>query len=1571
MDHYQDSQGSEIAIIGMSCRVPGAENPREFWKNLHDGVESITRFTDQELLESGVDQSLIDNPNYVGASGILPEIDGFDAEFFGISPREAEMMDPQQRIFLEQSWVALEDAGYDPQTYPGLIGVFGGSAMSTYLLNNIYGNRDLIDLQGSFQTVVSNDKDFLTTRVSYKLNLKGPSLDVQTACSTSLVAIHLACQSLLNGECDMALAGGISIQVPHRVGYLYQSGMVLSPDGHCRAFDANAQGMVGGSGVGIVALKPLIDALEDRDHVYAVIKGSAVNNDGSVKVGFTAPGLDGQADAISSAINAAGISAGTISYIEAHGTGTELGDPIEIAALTRAFRETSDQKDYCSIGSVKTNVGHLDRAAGVAGFIKAALALKYEKIPPSLHFQKPNPRIHFSHSPFYVNVELTDWPESMDPRRAGVSSFGLGGTNAHVILEEALDTAESTTNRTWQLVTLSARSKEALENATKNLADYFDQNREMSLADAAYTLHTGRRDFLHRRIAVCQNIDDAVDVLRFKKPERVHTGAYKMDDNEIVFMISGHGAHHVNMGEGLYRTEPLYREIIDQCTDILMPLIGLDIRDILYPDESDAAQSRDLLSQLHISQPTLFMVEYALAKLLISWGIRPGAMIGHSSGEYVAACISGVFSLEDGLTLISSRGRLIEKTEPGAMLTVPLPAEEVASLLEKELSLAAINADSFTVVAGACDLVEKLNAQFEERGVECRLLHIPCASHSTLMEPIMDAFAQEVKKIELHPPQLPYISNVSGTWITPEEATDPYYWVDHLRQTVRFSEGLAEILKTPNQILLEVGPGRSLSSFARQHQDQKPNHLILTTMRHPKEQQADSAFLLNTIGKIWLNHGNVDWEAFYEREYRYRVSLPAYPFEKRSYWVEPNPLDYQAGENTPKMDKKSDMGDWFYVPTWQRLVDPVQSADQSAKSADQSAKSADKSAKSADKSAKSADQSADPGWLILADEKGLGSALATRLRKKGASTVIVRVGENFSKNHEEEYRLNPSKKSDFERLIQELKAQNKLPERILHLWTLDKTPQPVLENLDQIQDRGFYSLIYLTQTLGQAVLRENRLRIDAVTANLYEVTGEDLLYPEDTPIIGAIKIIPQEYQSIKCRNIDISLADLSDDPASKKIDADMVDRILMELEAENDDPIVAHRGKYRWRESFEPAYLKESPPIRLKNQGVYLVTGGLGGVGFSIAKGLAEKIQARLILLGRSSSPPRDEWQKWLAEHDEKEATSEKIRRMMELEEMGAQFRVFSADVGDLEQMRKVVEESIAHFGQINGVIHSAGVADYAGIIHARTRDDIEEVMRPKVRGTLVLDRVLRDAKPDFIALCSSLSSILYHTKFGQVAYCAANEFLDAYSYHKTASDGLFTVAINWTDWVEVGLSVKAAEKWAESYDGPSLLLDEITPTEGVEIFQRIVESTYQRVATSTRDLKAIKNEVARIIKTFLNASEKKNQSKSSHQRPKLNTDYAAPRDDIETALVGIWQDLLGVSPVGVNDNFFDLGGHSLLGTQLVSRVQEQFHTTLPLQSLFEKSTVAQLSDFIRQLQSTQVFSDAPTTSGEREEIEI
>jgi len=879
-----------VAIIGMAGKFPGARSVAEFWRNQLQGVEAISHFRAEDLEipdAAGVAQA----PNYVMARSVLDDVDLFDPEFFGILPREAELMDPQQRLFLECCWQALEDGGYDPFAYSGLIGVYAGSSQSTYFLTRLCAAPGFIERYaggyqvGSYPEMMGNNPDFLCTRVSYKLNLRGPSFTMVSGCSTSLVAVTQACQSLLTYQSDMALAGGSSITFPQKRGTHYQDGGMTSPDGHCRTFDADAQGTVFGSGVAAVLLKRAEDAVRDGDHIYAVIRGFAANNDGSAKVGYTAPSVEGQARVIALAHEAAGVDPESIGYIEAHGTGTPLGDPIELAALTQAFRARAARKNFCAVGTAKTNVGHLDIAAGVTGLIHAAHIVRDAVFPPTLHFHKPNPKFDLANSPFYVNAKLSRWKTDGAPRRAGVSAFGVGGTNAHVVLEQAPERAAQPSARPEQLLVLSARSEAALERATDNLAEHLKANASVNLADVAWTLQAGRREFPCRRTVVVGDVNSAVSALSQRDRRRVQTRLRAGEKPEIYFLFPGQGSQHLNMGREIYDTEPVFRAAVDRSSEILRGHLGADLRDLLYPPAGASDEAKRRVTDTIIAQPAIFTIEYALAQLWGSWGIRPQAMLGHSIGEFVAACLAGVFSLEDALGLVAARGRMMHAIPAGGMLSVRLPEQELHARLNGGLSLAAVNSASLCVVAGPFEALESFEEQLHGEGVACRRLVTSHAFHSAMMDPLIEPFTARVAQVRLNEPRIPYVSGVTGTWITEKEAIDPGYWARHFRQPVRFSAGVAELRKNPACVLLEAGPGNVLGTLARLHTS-SPNQIVVSSLSDGFSGEGDALSLANALGSLWLAGAKPDWKAVHAGESRQRVSLPTYPFERKRYWLE-------------------------------------------------------------------------------------------------------------------------------------------------------------------------------------------------------------------------------------------------------------------------------------------------------------------------------------------------------------------------------------------------------------------------------------------------------------------------------------------------------------------------------------------------------------------------------------------------------------------------------------------------------------------------------------------------------------
>ena len=906
-----------VAIIGMTGRFPQAPNLKRFWENLRQGTESVSFFSPEELEQAGIDPVLLRLPNYVRAKAVVEDAGFFDAGFFGFSPREAELTDPQIRMFLECAWEVLESAGYNPENFPGMIGVYAGMSISSYLWQ--LGLDDLSqDSLDAFRALIGGaEKDHLATTISYRLNLTGPSLNIQSACSTSLAAVHTASRAVMTYECDMALAGGVAVGVPQRSGYFYEPGGILSADGHCRSFDAEATGSVGGDGIGVVLLKRLEDALADGDPLYAVIRGSAINNDGRRKVGFTAPAMEGQAEAIAMALAAAEVECASIGYIETHGSGTPIGDPIEISALNQVYCRASLSPESIPIGSVKSNIGHLNAAAGVTGLIKTTLALQHGMIPPTLNFSHPNPKIPFAHGPFRVNHTLSPWPENNKPKRAGVSSFGIGGTNVHVILEEAPEVMPSAPAKPWQLVIISARTRSALDRATDQLAAHLFENRQQNFADVAFTLQQGRKAFDHRRMAVCRDLPAAAALLQDHKPSQLFSAVASPRRRPVAFLFPGLGDQYPDMARGLYESEPEFARRVDHCCELLKPLMGGDLRKIMYREprvrsqdtlnsddrvnfrdlvlraqRSDSPAATDEMHRTLWAQPALFVTEFALAKLWMSWGIVPESMMGYSVGEYVAACLAGVISLEDSLRLMAARAQMIERLAPGAMLAIGASESQVRPLLHPEISIAGVNGDLLCVVAGTPQAVDALQQRLLNEGeFVCRRLLATHAFHSPLMKPISTELTKIARSIRLSPPKIRYISNVTGNPISDSEATDPSYWALHLTQPVQFAMGLQSLCSPSAPVFVEVGPGQMLTSLVEQYLSGKgsTDRVALASLPHSSDAQPDRAFVLNTLGNLWLSGIDPDWASVHRGERRCRVTLPTYPFERQHYWLNPRP----------------------------------------------------------------------------------------------------------------------------------------------------------------------------------------------------------------------------------------------------------------------------------------------------------------------------------------------------------------------------------------------------------------------------------------------------------------------------------------------------------------------------------------------------------------------------------------------------------------------------------------------------------------------------------------------------------
>ncbi|NNB93288.1 acyltransferase domain-containing protein [Corallococcus exiguus] len=1500
MSDAVDGGEERIAIVGLSGRFPGARTLEGFWEMLRRGGDARRVPTDAELDDAGVPQALRAHPQWVRSSYVLEGATDFDAGLFGYSPREAELMDPQQRIFMECAWESLDNAGYDPGRFKGAVAVYASVSLSSYLLRALMRQPDLMDAAGSFGVMLANDKDYVATRVSHRLGLRGPSATVQTACSSSLVALHLACQSLLSGESDMALAGGSSVSFPQTAGYLYQEGMIFSPDGYCRAFDAKANGTVRGAGAAVVVLKRLSDALKDGDTIHGVLLGTAVNNDGAGKVGFTAPSVEGQAAVIAEALAISGVTPDDIQYVEAHATGTPLGDPIEVAALNQAFGGKETGQKRVALGSLKAAIGHLDAAAGIAGVVKTVLAMEHGEIPASPHFQQANPVIDFDAGPFFVPSQPRPWTSPNGPRRAGVSAFGIGGTNTHVILEEAPKAAApAPSRRAWHVLPLSARTPAALDAATERLAAHLDANPNVSLADVAYTLQVGRHAHEHRRAVVVKDVADAKAALRDAR--RLLGGSGTNTRRPVVFLFSGQGSQYVDMGRGLYEQEPVFRTEVDACAEKLKPHLGLDLRTVLYPPADGREKATEQLKQTSLTQPSLFVIEYALAKLWASWGVTPQAMVGHSIGEYVAACLSGVFSLDDALALVATRGRLMQSLPSGSMLSVRMTPEALAPLMDARISVAAVNAPGFTVVAGPTDAVDALQAKLEAQKVEVSRLHTSHAFHSHMMDPIVEEFRQAVAKVSRKEPKDLYLSNVTGTWVTREDAVSPAYWARHLRDAVRFQDSATLLLNDPEHVFLEVGPGNALATLVRRNAPEGTFPAILSTLPAPRDAQQDAlTHAADAFAKLWLAGAKSTAGRIYKGEARRRIPLPAYPFQRERYDLLKGPppaLPRAAAARTV-----TTQGMELTVPAWPRTRASPQVPSLTGQR-----------------------------WLVLEADTPVAARVSERLRQAGADVVSLVAGQGASDPVTKRFAVDPSSPDALGEHLERLRGEDWTPAHIAYLWPLVKEPRDLESGLAT----SFHGLLALAKAVGPGAAK-TPVMLDVVTTGAQDVTGEEPLLPWQAAAVGASRVLPQEYPGLTVRAVDVTW------PApGESASGPWLERMVTEL-ATGKDPVVALRGPYRHVEAFEtidvPAPTEQAG---LKDGGVYVIVGGLGRVGLALAEQLTQAVKPKLVLLSRRTLPAPGEWDAWRAGHDAQDATSKAIDRMRALERSGAQVLALRADAGVPGQLDKALQVAETKFGRIDGVFYAAGDGGMATRISVAeaTPEATTPLLSGRFGGLTQLAEALSSRQPDFVVVQSSLTVVLGGMAVSAVA--AAHAGMDAVAARQARLGGTRWYTVDWDVWgVGEGFRPDAV----------------IPPAEGFRLLRALLtQPTGGRFLASLGSLEA-RRQVAR---DGASASRAGGSASGKHPRPPLANAFVAPRDETEEKVAALWQDLLGLESVGITDNFFELGGHSLLGVQLLSRIREAFQVELSMRALFESPTVEVMTVAIVEASASQLDPEA------------
>lgn len=1361
--------GNDIAIVGMACRLPGAKNTQQYWENLTNSREALTKLTDDELRAAGVSERLIENPNYVKAGMFLKDMECFDAAFFGFNPQEARIMDPQHRHFLECAWETFEDAGYVPSDVDGAVGVFAGSGHNAYMPYNLLPNKEVMDQSGFFLVRhTGNDKDFLSTRASYLFDLKGPSVNVQTACSTSLVAVHMAAQSLLSGECDMALAGGVTIELPHQQGYLYKDGEILSKDGHCRPFEQSSGGTLFGSGVGCVLLKRLDDALADGDNIHGILKSSAINNDGATKVSYLAPSVDGQVAAIREAIDIGDIDPQTVGFIECHGTGTQMGDPIEVAALSQAYGQDNSNKQYCALGSVKSNIGHLDTAAGVAGMIKAILSLKHAQLVPTLHFDAPNPAIDFASSPFYVNDRLREW-NSETPRRAAVSSLGVGGTNAHIILEEPpAAEGETESKHNIHLLTLSAKTEPALNSAAKRLSNHLKDNPDISLADVAYTLNLGRLECNHRLTVEASTVEEAIEQL---SDLNALTKAKTKVEGEpsLVFMLPGGGAQHSGMGAELYQSESVYRDAFDACMNCLPAEFSERVRSLVFAPEEERENATETLQTPTLTLTSLFATEYALAKQMMAWGAKPAAMIGHSMGENTAACLAGVMSLHDAMNLVYLRGQLFERAPEGGMLSIPLPLEEAKQYMSDSLDVAAVNSPELCVATGPKQELLALQQRLQEADIESTIVRIKVAAHSRMLDEILEDFRAYLKSIKLSVPSIPFTSNLTGDWISDEQAMDPNYWVDHLRNTVRFSDNVATVMRDEKRVFVEVGPGRTLTNLAMANLE--PGTVARSSMRHPNEDASDSLVVKRTLGALWSSGAKIDWADYWEDEYRFRVALPTYAFEKKKHWVD---VVEKSGEDLDEdLRKKKDLSEWYAKLAWRQH-------DLCGKP-----------------------QEEDAEYLVFAEGSELSTALIKKLSALQLSCSTVKLASSYEESGDNRFDLSPSDESGFFKLASKTIDQSSKSLKVFYLWPMQGANHDKSSGVSTgIENRSFWGLFNLLKVLAET---DRSVELCVVADELYSLIGETIS-PEKSLALGPVLVASRELPHVSTRIIDPSLDGINVEKSAEKL--------IRELMYDADFSQIMYRGGRRWVRDIDQMRLegRVQHDNWISKSSTVLISGGLGGIGLNMARLCSSKGAKKVILMSRRKFPEEASWTGLLNQLPEHDFLHYQLSVLKELKASSTEVSLISADVTDAQSMAAALTAAGVSVDEIDAVIHAAGLMDDKLLLE-KTEDEARRVLDAKVYGAKALDDLFAQTTLNHFIVFSSVASYLGLP--GQIDYTAANAYLDAFAAERNKRCSGKTVAINWSAWKDVGMAVSAGQKNSGALPVEASLLDGCKMTEG------------------------------------------------------------------------------------------------------------------------------------------------------------
>ncbi len=1513
-DQKPAADDDTMCIAGMACRFPGGANsPQLFWRNLADGIDTAAdvppqrwdaqRYFDPDPYRPGT--------AYTTRGGFVDDLAGFDARFFGISPREALRMDPQQRMLLETVWAAFEDAALPADRLRGTrTGVFVGM-----MADSRYGNV-LIDHGGRAELDdpylgLGSASSVMAGRLSYLLDLHGPSLVVDTACSSSLVALHLAVNSIRNGECDRAVVAGVSATV-HPDTFLQACKMrMLAADGRCKTFDAAADGFLLGEGCGAVVVERLADARARGHQVLAVVRGSAVNQDG-MSNGLTAPNRAAQVAVIRAAHRSAGISADRIDYVEAHGSGTQLGDAIEIGALTEVFGAVRPDDQPLYVGAVKTNIGHLTGAAGIAGLIKTVLALNRRMIPRNLHLRQPNPAIDWAASPVRLPHENIRWPHAdIRPPTAGISSFGWSGTNAHVVLAAppvAAVEQEPADEQRWHILPLSGRSPETLTATAHAIAEYLRSNPRLAPAAVAATLQAGRSPMPCRTAIAFRTLLDAAEALD-EVGRRVPVQTAPSGRQPTVrFVLPGTGDQFPGMGRDLYRTHPVFREAIDHCAEVAAESLGMDLRTALYPDAAPAASDpfaalrRDtttgpgeLVTRIDLAHAVIFALNYAAARLWQSYGIEPSGLLGYSLGEYSAACLAGVFDVEAALPLVVRRAQLVAAAEPGAMLTVATSQDRIAEYLGPDLSCAAVNSPTTVVVAGTEAAIAELEQRLEAAEIAARRVPTTRAMHSHLLNPLRERLIELFDGVELRAPRIPFVSNLTGDWISDDQARDPQYWAEHMCATVSFADGVDTLAGSDPCVLVDLGAGH-LASLASQTLMQAGGTAALPTLRGSSVREPDQMIVARTLGRLWAAGVDVEWTR--AGSAGTTLSLPTYSFQHEQFW----PASEKSAVPARAVAATDTAATEVLEPQW--VTVPASGA---------------------------ADRHGP--YLVFTDPETCSAELAGYLAKAldGADWVTVTPGTGFEATTADEYRIRPGERADYAELVAALEERNLLPRTVVHLWSVNgKSGDP--GNADSVAAHrrlGYDSLLALAGQLGRRCV--DGCRVLVVTDHAQLVDSEDDLHPGKTTVAGPALTTSQEYPGLAVRTFDVVTPV---DDAENSWD-ELTAAVLTEMQWHGTDLAIARRGRRRLVKRFRPLTL-DAPAPYVRDGGVYVITGGTGSIGLQAAAHLAAAASGvKLVLLARRPLPDLDDAES-VGQADEKSRA--RATAVRALSDAGTEVQVLTCDIGDRDATAAAIADVRNRFGAIDGVIHAAGVLspDAFTTIEDTSPEISAAHFRAKVDGTIALADALRGERPDFVVLLSSMSAVL--GGIGFTAYAAANAFQDQFVAMRGLPGGSAWRSACWDTWQD---TVHSGENpgFADSLDKYSF-----AASDALAVLDRLITGGPRRAVVSAGQLHER-------ITAWVGGNDPLAESATPPEPGTVQPRTAPPGrtiEDYQRRLAELWQEALGVDHVGLHENFFESGGNSLVGLQLINSIKKQFRAVIPTVALFEAPTIADMADYLR-----------------------